>query len=292
MKLPSSPDVKAPKFLTDIYRDLDDRRLLVPVILLLVALVAVPVFLSTSTEAPPPPAPVPLDEDATAVQPAVLAEEVGIRDYRKRLEDFKRDNPFKQKFLIPPIDEGALAGESADSSAGLGGIDSGATDTSTATTGDTGAVTGGGSLPTGDTGATTSSGGATTGSEPAATPAPEVDTVTRFFEHRIDAKVGRADQQLELHEGVREFDLLPGASAPVLAFLGATSDDDAAFVVSPDATPVDGGDGRCVPSGSDCLFMTLEIGDEQKFDYAPDGERYELKLVDVYQHRLKGSQGD
>lgn len=295
MKKINSPNLKVPQFVTDIYRDLRDRRMLIPVILLLGALVAVPMLLSSSTQAPPQPSPrsgASVD-DAAAVQPAVLAEQVGIRDYRERLEEFQEGNPFRQQFKIPEIDEGGLAGASdAGADAGLGGVDAGSTDTPTGTVPDTGST----STATGGSTSSTSSGSSTPTTDPQPVQPPEVKTVNRFYEYRIDAKVGRADRQLNLREGIREFDLLPSASAPVVAFLGVTPDDEAAFVVSADATPVDGGDGRCVPNAQNCLFMTLDAGDEQMFDYATDDtaepDRYELKVVDVYQHRIKGNQND
>jgi hypothetical protein len=100
--------IKSPDFLNDLYRDLRARRLLIPAAALAVALVAVPVLLSTDSPSAPPPAPPPPAE-ATAAQPAVLAETVGIRDYRKRLEALKSKNPFKQKFALPTPQSVALA---------------------------------------------------------------------------------------------------------------------------------------------------------------------------------------
>ena len=47
------PEVKTPKFLTDLVRDLRDRRLLPLVAVLVVAIVAVPIALSKSAAQPP-----------------------------------------------------------------------------------------------------------------------------------------------------------------------------------------------------------------------------------------------
>ena len=85
-----------PQLLTDVYRDLRDRRLLIPVIALLVALVAVPMLLGSKTPPPVPPAPAASVDlkDAAAVQSAVFVENASVRNYRKRLEPLKAKNPF------------------------------------------------------------------------------------------------------------------------------------------------------------------------------------------------------
>ncbi len=48
------PNLQAPDFLTDLYRDMRDRRLLIPALALIVTALAIPVLLKTD-----PPAPVP-----------------------------------------------------------------------------------------------------------------------------------------------------------------------------------------------------------------------------------------
>ncbi len=89
--------IQPPQFLSDLYRDLRDRRMLLPVAALIIAIAVVPIGLAKSTpEAVPPP---PIAEGGQgAAEPAVLASEVGVRDYKKRLEQLKSSNPFEQKF--------------------------------------------------------------------------------------------------------------------------------------------------------------------------------------------------
>ena len=74
--------LQAPPFLDNLYRDMRDRRLLVPALALLVALIAVPLALSSSsaTTAPPPVPPAAASSGAgheAATSPAVLAEQPG-----------------------------------------------------------------------------------------------------------------------------------------------------------------------------------------------------------------------
>ena len=90
------------KFFNDLYRDLVDRRMLVPVIALLVAIVAVPVLLKSEPPAPAPPAAAAAPAEGTdEVSPAVLVSDPGVRDYSKRLSALKKKNPL----LSSAIDE-------------------------------------------------------------------------------------------------------------------------------------------------------------------------------------------
>ena len=59
LKMPDLKNVKVPRFVTDLYQDLVDRRLLPLVALILVAIVAVPFLLGGSEEPPAPSTPMP-----------------------------------------------------------------------------------------------------------------------------------------------------------------------------------------------------------------------------------------
>ena len=68
------PSVEMPPFANDLYRDLRDRNLLIPVVVLLVALIAVPVLLRSSAD-PAAPAAVPVvPVEPIASVPVVPAE--------------------------------------------------------------------------------------------------------------------------------------------------------------------------------------------------------------------------
>jgi hypothetical protein len=113
-KLPG-PELHAPKFVTDLYADLRDRRLLPLVALLLVAIVAAPILLSGKGE----------HEEAAALTPAraagaeasdatfsVVPAEPGLRDYKKRLGHRTPLNPFRR-----PAEEKKQAEESSETPA-------------------------------------------------------------------------------------------------------------------------------------------------------------------------------
>jgi hypothetical protein len=279
--------VKAPRFLSDLHRDLRERHLLIPAVALVVALVALPVLLSAgSAPAPPPPSAAPVAaEDAVPVEPAVLAETTGIRDYRKRLAASKRKNPFTQQFAAPTKESVALQ-PPADV-----GTDGGST-------GDVAASSPSSSLPPADTASTDV--GATPGT---GTPAPQTTTTqttapdttsdpqsqqtttvqdTALITRRIDVTAGPLGHAKRIAD-VGELSLLPSDKAPVVAFIGVSEDGNrAAFVVSADVTASDG-DGRCLAATqSACQILTLKVGDQQTFAYAPDGLVYRLKVLAVH----------
>ncbi len=278
---PKRPQVQAPKFVNDLYSDMRDRRLLVPALALLVALVAVPLLLSGSSEpAVPPPVASAVDaEDAAAVAPAVLAEEVGVRNYRKRLASLRETNPFAQKFTLPAGGggggggggSGAATETSTSSSTTISG--SGASTTVTETSSSTETVpSGGGSTTEIDS---------TTVDQTTVEQEPEI----RFFAGRVDVTVGRLGKAKQI-EDVRRLDFLPNDKAPVVAFIGLREGAERAlFSVSSDVAETKG-DGSCAPKKpAPCQFLTLAVGDERRFKFA-DGRTYRLKLLATHLVRI------
>jgi hypothetical protein len=106
-----SGDLKVPPFLSDLYYDLRDRRLLPLVALVVVGIVAVPFLLGKgSEEEAPQPAggggggPAAAVAGASGGGPAKLAvveSTPGLREYKKRLRGRTETDPFHQKFAGP-----------------------------------------------------------------------------------------------------------------------------------------------------------------------------------------------
>jgi hypothetical protein len=272
-----------PQFLNDLYRDLRDRHLLIPALGLLAAIVAVPFLLKHSAETPAPPPPAPAaSADATAVEPAVLADDqVGVRDYRKRLAELKSKNPFHQQFVTHVDDTAAASttdstGSSStsslpDTSTGISSASSSPTSPATTTP-----VT---QPPTGGNGGSQNP----SGSNPSK---PDVRVVHQLYTRRIKVLAG-VQGDAKVHDNVKPMTILPDPTTPVVAFLGTDEGGKrAAFVVSSDVTAV-GGDGACVPDPSDCLYITLQRGEQATLDYAPDGQTYEVKLLAIRNVKLK-----
>lgn len=285
----ATPNVKAPKFLTDLYADLRDRRLLIPVAALLVGLVAVPLLLgggSSEPAVPPPPVAAAGEDEAAAVQSAVLVEQVGIRDYEKRLAALKEKNPFEQQFPLP----------SGGGGGGGGGSDGSST---TTTTVDDVTSTGSGSTTTSETSITetTGSGGGST------TEVTSVDETTveeskppiRFYAGRVDVTVGPLGETKKV-EGVRYLTILPSEKTPVVAFLGlGEGGDKAVFSVSSEVVETKG-DGHCAPKRpAPCQFLTLKTGDQRTFKFE-NGKTFRLRLLDTHVVRVpdprKSGDGD
>jgi hypothetical protein len=258
--------IKPPAFVSDLYRDLRDRRLLVPALALVAALVAVPVLLSTDSPSAPAPAPPP-PREATAAQPAVLAENVGIRDYRKRLEALKSKNPFEQKFALPTPESVALE-------------DQGSAEASTA---DDTAVAGSLSPDTPSTVPT----------EPVSQPAPgSVKHTRKLITRVVDITLGPLGETKK-YDNVKRTDVLPSNEEPLIAYFGANPNGKrAAFLISSTVVSSDG-DGTCSPDPDTCSFVTMKEGDQRYLHVQPEGEAeevvYRFKLRKIEEKVVKGS---
>lgn len=263
----------AKRWLADLYHDLRDRRLLPVVAVLLVAIVAVPVALSTGSGSPPPSsgASGPTSAAGGGTDEAAVRAEVGasaVRDWRKRLGELKRKNPFRQPFSLSG--GGSLDGtlpETVGETVAIGG-ESGVATGDEAATGDTGTET---STPT----------SVKTATETATETV--VKEQTKLVSHKIAVKVGPVGD-LERRKRVGELDLLPSASIPMVVFLGVSeSGKRAFFLVSSDVAGTDG-DGKCLLSASDCELLLLREGESEDLDYAAGGAddgTYRLKLLDI-----------
>jgi len=258
----SKSRIRMPSALEDLYRDMRDRRLLLPTLLLIVAIVAVPIALTAPKEDPPAPIPFVSPEGAEAVEPAVLAEQpVGIRDYRERLDQLKSKNPFAGSFQEPPVapGDGELvdAPEESATSSAPAATDSAPVDEDPAAATDE---------PSGDAGGS--------GDD-----IPEDE----FFvlAPQIDVRAGRVHERKKIKD-VEQGDLLPDErKAPIVMFLGASPDlKEAHFAVSGGVTETSG-DGQCRPSKNQCEVLRLREDEKQYFTFGPDAERYSLKVTDI-----------
>jgi hypothetical protein len=284
MKLPQIPrkakgsprsgsGFQPPAFVSDVFKDMRDRRLIAPAVALLVAIVAVPVLLSSTPDAAVPPAPLAPDPDAAAVEPGVLAvQEIGVRDYRERLDSLKRKNPFGDRF------ESSAAGGSAEGSELLEPVDSGEPVVSSSVP-DSGEPVAqpSSSPPAGGAPAPVGSGG---------------EEEPFLLAPRIDVEVGIVDRdRRQTIDGVKSGDLLPSKKAPVAMFLGNNdAGSEAGLLVSRDVSRVNG-DGECKPGRDNCEFLRLEDGDSAYLRFA-DGKRYVISVKDIYFERVPESKAE
>ena len=265
----TSSGLQPPRFMADLYKDMRDRRLVIPAVALLVAILAVPFVLSASPDPAVPPAPLAPDAQSAAVEPAVLAvQEVGVRDYRKRLVALGRQDPFGDRF------EEEAESDTAAESALLAPEDSGTPASSSS------APDASGPIPDSSSAA-----------DPAA-PAPPVtgaDEERYVLVPRIDVQVGIVDRdRRQTIENVKSGDLLPSKQTPVAMFLGNRDDGSVAeLLVSRDVSRVNG-EGECKPGKNNCEFLQMKDGDSAYLRFA-DGKRYVITVKDIYFERIPES---
>ncbi|HEX8690792.1 MAG TPA: hypothetical protein VF729_11170, partial [Solirubrobacterales bacterium] len=268
------PDLKAPRFLADVYYDLRDRRLLPVVALVLVATAAVPFLLGDSEEAPPPMA---VEEAAEAArleiedEPGLTVVEAkpGLRDYRKRLRKRTPTDPFKQRYTGLPNDiqlesseVGTVSETDVSSSSG-----------ETSVTEVDGSVTEVETVP--PSGPSSGAGGGGSGAKGAGS-----DDL-RLFGFRPDVRFGVAgSQDLELHEDLPLGSLLP-KKKPLLVFIGVSENGErTAFDVSPEVTLVRG-NGACIGGMQSCRLLFLREGEAVDLLTEEAGRTFRLKVESI-----------
>jgi hypothetical protein len=269
-KRAAKTQIRAPQAVEDLYRDMRDRRLLLPALALILAIIAVPFLLSASKDPAPAATVLQPPEGAEAVAPAVVTEQpVGVRDYRKRLDELKSKDPFAGSFssaddAAAAADDGELVDPPSSTTPSSTVAPSSTSPTSSTTTSP--APTDTSSSSSGST----DDGGGSDGGQTMIVLAP-----------RIDVRGGLVHKRKRL-EDVEIGDLVPDQrKAPIAMFLGVSDDlESAQFVVSDEVSDTDG-DGKCRPSGSHCEFLSLREDEKRYFTFGPDDERFSLKVTDI-----------
>jgi hypothetical protein len=258
----------------EIVNNLREQKLLPVVAILIVLIIAVPMVLRAGAEEPAPPTELAEGlKPMLETEPVVLTSAPELRDFRTRLDSYKKKNPFHQPEPVvsdaaTEVTDPAVADEPT-----LGGAttDSGATTEPTATdfppAGSTDVpVTDPveGDIPSGDDDAD---------EDPTA-------SETEVISYDIDVEIGKAGQEKTL-SGVEIGSLLPGNDRPIVQFVSTDlQGTSASFVISPDVTGADG-DGNCAPSRRDCQFLKLSVGEGERLFFEPNGETYRLKLTAI-----------
>ncbi len=277
---------QSPQVLSDLYRDLRDRRLLPVIGVLLAAMAVVPIALSKSPQDHAA-APVPSSEAVQARSSSVPAKQVvlstpGLRDYRKRLKGRSPTDPFM------PLAGAGGSGSVSDPGAPVPGANaplvSGATGQSAQLTPegqDALAAQNSGSSGSSVTSAgstTPSSSGGTTMSTPGQGQA-------KYYTYRVKVRTGQLGAgDMKVHESVDTLAPLPSKAVPALTFLGVTVDRSlnakrAFFVVSEAASSISG-DGACeVGTSENCQMLALKAGQVEDIVWI-DGATYRVRLLD------------
>jgi hypothetical protein len=258
--------LKAPKFATDLYADLRDRRLLPLAALLVVAIAAVPFLLGggdEEEEMPPPAPPAVVAESAQAGFSVVPARE-GLRDYRKRLGYREARNPFE----VPPRKQ--AGGEAG----GSGSKSSEAAESGEGSSGGEGAT-----------------GGESAGGETTTETTTDVVVERELKSWTVNLQVGfvRPDgPDLHAEKGVEPMTELPNKKNPAIVFVGLTEDRDAAVFLMTDEVTAYYGKGRCSVNQQSCQLLELPPGKSATFAIGFGETRYKVHLdaiVPVYKTR-------
>jgi hypothetical protein len=262
-------------FLLDLWHDLRAKRLWPVVVVLVMALVAVPVVLSKSSETP---AAAPVKAVRTAPDPKDLKALANVKltetdeSRGSSLDTFDPANPFRPpKAIEKRTREGDGAASTVTSEGSTGG-DDGSSGGGGSTGGDTGSTGGG------DTGST---GGGDTGSTGGDTP-----TTTTQYRYVVDLTF-TANGRTRHIKSMERLEMLPSEASPLLLFLGVSANaGNAVFLV--DSTLEAAGEGSCKPRAAECAFLYIGAGSEHEFTNE-DGDSYTLRIDEIRKVKVGGT---
>ncbi|HEY6731987.1 MAG TPA: hypothetical protein VI039_13305 [Solirubrobacterales bacterium] len=253
-------EIKVPGFLKDIYCDLRDRHLLPLVVLLAVAVVAVPILISddSNLESLPSEATAPTTDSENTSKLIVAKAAPGLREYKQRFQGQVARNPFKQQY---GEDEGKAAGSGSDAP------QEATIETST-----------GGSEPAPVSGGDEGGGGE--GGAP--TEDPDRDKLT-YYSWAIDVSVasgtsGENKGEPTVRRNQPQYTSLPSQKVPALTFIGVTKDEKRALMLVSDKVTGLFGEGVCVQGTERCQLVALEPGFPVTVVYGADSRTYRIEL--------------
>jgi hypothetical protein len=253
--------------ITNVLRQLKERRLWPVAILLVAALAAVPIALAKEPAAAPPAPPTTADsggEDVLASQPIVGEATASDRAKRRKVLGTPK-NPF----AVAKAETGSEAPPSSDGANKANDPATGSTPSSTQSP---------------------SSGGTTS---PGTTPSPTTP-VTPAAPHKVFAPnsltVRFGDDNGSVRKTVNRLQPLPSLEAPVAIYLGVSGDGKSAiFLVDEGVEAV--GDGECNPAPDKCETFKLKAGETEFLDVKGEAgtavAQYQLDLIKI--HRATAS---
>jgi len=249
----------------NVWQDLRERRLWPIALGLVIAIVAIPVALTKSAAQPSASTPVAdTADDGNRVTVKLDGADAASSGAGSALGEFTEGDPF-----TPPSEIAKRAGAGATASASLAGPSDG---------GESTAPGGGGGLspsPSPDS--------------PTDVVPPVTRTETSQYEYVADVTFWAGDKRREIR-GLRKLDMLPNQTAPVLIFMGTAGDGgNAVFLV--DSTLKAAGEGRCIPSRSNCAYVHVGPGSEEEFT-TEQGDSYRLRVDEIRRVKLKASASD
>jgi hypothetical protein len=290
-------ELKVPDFLYDLFYDLKERHLLPLVALLLVAMVAAPIYFKNSTKSEPEvtvtPGAAATGSSAEGGETLVVARsEPGLRDYRRRLRNYRALDPFAAR-------EGGgaeAAGATAEASSSASSAEASTPEVSESSASTVEAtVIGAESSSSTEAPIEYPSASESSGTTEASTGTTTV-TKTRYASDTIDVRIvtvphESAEQkkakkpkpQAQVRRNLPELTMLPARATPAATYIGLTNDGKKAlFVVSSDVVSLFG-EGTCVIGSQSCQLLALEPGLPETFVYGPQEKTYRIELLKIDQ---------
>lgn len=268
-------ELKIPQVLTDLYWDLRDRYLLPAVVVLLIAIVAVPLALGGGSSEPSWQEQV---EEGTAAEeiagisavPPATGELVakaapGLRDYRRRLNELQEKDPFVQQFS----GGGGEGGSASSSEVSSGGS---ATPTESSFT------------------SPETSSPSPTSEPPSDEPSPDSPGIT-WFSYAMDVRVvslgeagsssqnGANENNTSVRHNLPELTVLPSRDAPAAIYMGVTKDGKKALMMISDQVQGIFGDATCVLGSTSCQLLAMEPGLPVTFVYGPAERTFRIEIL-------------
>jgi hypothetical protein len=272
------PKLTVPRFLSDLFSDLRDRRLLPLIGVLAVGTLAVPFALSDSGSGPAEPA----EPGAAAAEPprggsagsplTVVNNDAGPRDYRRRLGD-DPDDPFRQHLTSPMLEGGELGGDATGPTTEIGGG-----------TGGGGAESGGaGEEPIGDGGSgepPAGEGESGDGQDPEPPAGPEEPEPAFVVTLRVSSGEETTTRKLS------EPTVLPSEDNPVAVFRGLNKKGNKVVFRTSSSVSAVFGDANCLKGTDRCELLEVEPDSPLEFVYGEETERiFRLTVVDIEHNR-------
>ena len=287
-------DLKMPSFLTDLYYDLRDRRLLLPLALVVVAIAAVPFLLGGGSEEEKPAAapeggaaPAVAGASGADTKLAVVESKPGLREYRKRLAGHTATDPFKQRYSEPVLKGTQLSHQTESPSSST---------TSVTTTSET-------SSPTVEP----STGGAPPSSPPSSPPSGGKPQLV-LFAWAIDVRISKSEakgsaartsqetqapvttrrekgeptakesQEPSVRHEVLPLTKLPGDKAAVVTYMGPSKHGNPLFLVSGKVKSVFG-EAKCVSGDDVCQLLEVAPTFPVVFVYGENEVHYTINVL-------------
>jgi hypothetical protein len=246
--------------ITDTWRQLVRRRLWPVALLLVAALVAVPLKLSkTPAVAPAPASTHSVTAAADPTTSYVTLQDQADAEVRRRVLGAAKD-----PFAPAPLPKASKASKAAKKKAAA---EASATPT-----------------PTGSGTASAGSGSSAPAPAPTAVPTPTPTPAPTYPLYSIKVRFGKTDGTMRT-ETLERNKALPSAVSPVFVYLGVKDGGKTAiFLLTGDVVPL--GDGRCLPSPTDCQTLDLGVGDTEFLTVSGTGAdtdaQYELDLTTIH----------